>query len=202
MTKRLRPTAPACFTSTDWLRTRPLTLNTAIEYFSMSEHYNPLSLQHKIFTGELTKEQTSKLEGIVYRVVQPQPQPVSQPPATYPMFIIHEEYQKPNHHVNQTRAVYYISDGKIYTSPSIKKVLLARMKKATDSLNNAMLFFNERTTFNVVEAKWKWEEKIELEVGETGEGEGEGGKKGKGGGVGDDGEEDNEPRRKRGRMIK
>ena len=154
--KRKRPTPPTAFASLGWLQTRPLNMNSAIEYFSMSEYYNSNSLQHKIFTGELTKEQIKPLKGIVYRVEEPTNQPPSQPPLTFPMFIIHEELQIP-HHPNQAIAVYYISDGTIYKSPSIYHILQTRVHKAITKLEQAISFLSERTVFDQTRG-WHWEE--------------------------------------------
>jgi len=163
MSKRKRPTQPSCFESQQFLQTRLLNLSTAIEYFALSPHYKTTSLQHKIFTGELTWEQIKPLEGIIYRVSQPPSQPPSNPPQTFPLFIIHEEYQK-LHQTNKTLQIYYISDGKIYTAPSLQKVLRSRADKALNHLEKAISFFADRAVFNVTSNGWKWEEKEVLEV--------------------------------------
>ena len=175
-TKRKRPTPPTAFASLGWLQTHQLNMNTAIEYFSLSEYYNSASLQHKIFTGELTTAQTKHLKGIVYRIEQPTNQPPVQPPHTFPMFIIHEEYQEPNA-PNRPLAMYYISDGKIYKSPSIYQILRTRVDKARQKIEDALSFLSSRTAFNQAKG-WHWEENIQ-----------EGGEKGGEGGKGEKGEE-------------
>ena len=172
--KRQRPERPKKFESKGWLHTRPLNLSTAIEYFALSEWYDDTSLQHKIFTGEFTQDQIKSLKGIIYRVEMPTEQPPSQPPHTFPLFIIHEEFQERKNSsssssnsssnaprmVTTPRAVYYISDGAIYKSPPLVNILKARVEKAKHHLIEAMKFLQNHAKFDLIRGGWTWEKEL------------------------------------------
>jgi hypothetical protein len=176
--KRQRPERPKKFESKGWLHTRPLNLSTAIEYFALSEWYDTTSLQHKIFTGEFTQDQIKSLTGIIYRVEMPTEQPPSEPPHSYPLFIIHEEYQERRNRGSSSgsaatmattpRAVYYISDGAIYKSPPLLNILKARVEKAKNHLIEAMKFLQNHAKFELIRGGWTWEKKIVGEKDEEG----------------------------------
>ena len=181
--KRQRSERLYKFKSKGWLQTKPLNLSTAIEYFSMSEFYDKTSLQHKILTGELTQDQIKSLKGIIYRVEMPTEQPPSQPPHTFPLFIIHEEYQEQKttssssssssnapRMVTTPRAVYYISDGTIYKSPSLVNILKARVEKAKHHLIEAMKFLQNHAKFDLIRGGWTWEKELAGEIVDEGEG--------------------------------
>jgi hypothetical protein len=168
--KRKRPEKTTRFEYKPWLMNNRLDINSVITYFSLSEFYNKNSLQHKIFTGELTAEQIKNRRGIIYRIEEPTNQPPSHPPRTFPMFIIHEELQVPNE-PNEPIAVYYVSDGCISKSPSIYEILRTRVDKAKQKIEKALSFLSERAKFDPAK-EWYWEEKMlkeEEEEGEEGE---------------------------------
>ncbi|OIR58627.1 MAG: Mediator of RNA polymerase II transcription subunit 6 [Amphiamblys sp. WSBS2006] len=136
--KHKNPLLGVCFRDIDWLSSSPLTQDTALEYFSLSQFYDKtcnnevlkMQSEKKLSHGEIT-ERLPKMLGVEYAVET----------KTRSLFLVTKQERKQAE--ISPLEIYYILDGTVYMSPSLCDLTLARVDSALHFLEKALASGNE-----------------------------------------------------------
>jgi len=103
-----------------WLRTRPLSVETVLEYFRLSPWFDSNSINARAIAQGLSPDAARRLKGIEYRVA---------PQATQAQgLIVLEAWERDGPGDDDVRlaALYYSLYGTIFQAPDVRSVIAAR----------------------------------------------------------------------------
>ena len=149
-----------------WLTHNPLTSETALAYFSLSQFYDPTCNNEIIRMQRLDPSLLSRMAGIEYVVSH------SQPPS---LFVITKQKRSIDSTTASTQpsqpqkttdgkdakftvrplAVYYISNGNVYQAPNTYQVLNSRISQSLYWIRKAFDIVQEESRFDP-DGKHRW----------------------------------------------
>lgn len=112
-----------------WTFYFPLNEDTALDYFSLSQFYDPRCNNEQIKMQRLDPELMKTMPGIEYELIKPSPAPN--------LFIIRKSRRSINPPKVEPLASFYIHEANIYQAPSIHGIMSSRLLQSLFHFRNA-----------------------------------------------------------------
>lgn len=143
-----------------WTSYFPLNENTVMDYFSLSQFYDPRCNNELIKMQRLDTSLMQTMAGIEYKLHLPCPAPN--------LFIITKSRRSVNPPSLEPLATYYIHEGNIYQSPSLHAILSSRILQSLHHMRNAFQTMQGAVTLSG-QGKYVWDPPPLGEEPKTGE---------------------------------
>lgn len=141
------------FIDLNWLKTNPLTLETALIYFSKSPFYDKtcnneiLHMQSQF--SSIKPSQLNMLIGIEYQVE-----------LMNSVLVINKIFRE-SQNVTRLLECYYIVYGTIYKAPTLSEIYNTRLYNAMEFLDKGIELYLEKRIFTKEGFEWRIDEKTE-----------------------------------------
>ena len=123
-----------------WLSRFPLTEETVIDYFALSQFYDRTCNNEVVKMQQLDPSVMATMTGVEYVLRQD----VSRPPR---LFILHKQ-RRQTKTLAVALGVYYVLDGTVFMAPDMRAVLTARLRNAAAHVRAALRGIRKRVDFS------------------------------------------------------